>query len=123
MGQGRHSRHFWRCIILIAASIQGITPDPQDLASLTLFRLICPMPESELGSTENRESVADVCEPLRLDDGSRIRQGASKLPLPGGSPIPPCPPSFSTDRHPLASHRKEEFRLHGLIPPPRRLRC
>jgi hypothetical protein len=123
MGQGRHFRHFWRCIILIAAAIQGITPDPQDLASLQLFRVICPMLGVELGSTEGHESTAEVCEPLRLDQGSRIRHGAGKLPLPGGIQIAVGPPSFSPDDQPVASHRKEDLRPHGLIPPPCRLRC
>ena len=29
MGQGRRFPHFWRCIILIATAIQGITLNPK----------------------------------------------------------------------------------------------
>jgi len=32
--------HFWQIIVLIATAIQGITPDPQDLASLKLLEII-----------------------------------------------------------------------------------
>jgi hypothetical protein len=123
MGQGMDSRHFWRCILLIAAAVQGITPDPQDLASLQLLRVIGPMLGVELGSTEGQESAVDVCEPIQVNHGSPIRRAADKIPLPEGLPIGTRAPIHSPDGHPVASHRKEDLRPHGLIPPPRRLRC
>ena len=123
MGQGRRFPHFWRCIILIATAIQGITPDPQDLASVRLLRMICPVLGSDFGSPGEDESMADACEPLRMDQGSRIRQVASKIPLPGRLPIRTCPEIFSPDVRPVASHRNEELRPDGLIHSLGRLRC
>jgi hypothetical protein len=123
MGQGRRFPHFWRCIILIATAIQGITPDPQDLASLKLLRMICPMVGSDLELQAEDESVDDVCEPLRTDQGSRIRQLASKTPLRGPIAIITCPEIFSPDLCRVASHRNDEPRPHGLIHSLGRLRC
>ena len=67
--------------------------------------------------------AADVCEPLRLDHDSQIRRAAGKTPLPGGLLVAIRAPIVSPDGHPVASHRKEDLRPHGLIPQPRRLRC
>jgi hypothetical protein len=123
MGQVRRFPHFWRCIILMTTAIQGITPDRQDLASLKWLRMICPMLGSELGMQEENESVADVCEPLRMDQGSRIRQVANKIPLPGRIAIMTCPEILSRDGRRVASHRNEELWPHALIHSLARLRC
>ena len=123
MGQGRRFPHFWRCIILIAAAIQGITPDPQDLASLKLLRMICPMVGADVESHEDHESAGDVCEPLQMDRGSRIRQLARKTPRRGRIAIITCPEIVSPDLCRVASHRNEHPRPHGLIHSLGRLRC
>jgi hypothetical protein len=123
MGQGRRFPHFWRCIILIATAIQGITPDPQDLASLKLLRMICPILGPDFRSRGEDESVADGYEPLRMDQCSRIRQVANELPFSGPMPIWTCAWTISPDVRPVGSHRNEVSRPHGLSPSLGRLRC
>ena len=123
MGRGMRFPHFWWCIVLIATAVRGITPDPQDLASLNLLRMICPMLGSELGSQEEDELVGAVCEPLRMDQRSRIRQIVGKIPLPGRIAIITSPEKFSPDARRVASHRNDELWPHGLIHSLGRLRC
>jgi hypothetical protein len=43
MGQGRRHHAVWRRIVLIAAAIQGITPDVCDLASTKSTMLLYPI--------------------------------------------------------------------------------
>jgi len=54
---------------LIATAIQGITPDPQDLASLNALRLLCPASLVLPGTTDD-EMPDDVSGPV--DSGSDI---------------------------------------------------
>ncbi len=115
--------HFWWCIILIATANQGITPDPQDLASQKLLQIILPISRSDFEATGEDESVANVCEPLQMDQGSRIRQVANKIPLPGQVAIRTCSEIFSPDLRRVASHNNEDMRPHGLMHALVRLRC
>jgi hypothetical protein len=115
MGRGRRFPHFWWYAVLIATAIQGITPDPQDLASQKLLRVICPMVGSDPGSQDQHESVGQVYEPVRVDQGSRIPQVAPKTPLPGRIAFISCRQISSPVIRRVAAHCNEALRHHGLI--------
>jgi hypothetical protein len=85
--------------------------------------MISPVLGSDLGTAGEDESVVDVCEPLRIDQCSRIRQVTDNGPLPGRIPSGIGPEIIPLDAHPLASHRNDELRPNSLIRPHDRLRC
>jgi hypothetical protein len=67
MCHGRPCRSFWLYLLLIAAAIQGVTPDAQDLASLNSFFLLCPSLADAENLAGNDELPDEVCGPAKLE--------------------------------------------------------
>ena len=123
MGQGRRFPHSWWCIVLIATAFRAITPDPKDLASGNLLRMIYPTVWSDLGSQDEDESLGEVCEPLPTDQGSRIRRATSKTQPPERIAIITRPEMFSPNARRIASYRLEALQPPDLIDALESLRC
>ncbi len=69
MCQQIHAQAIFLPLVLISMAIQGVTPDPQDLASLNALRLFCPGLLAFPGSSDD-ELPDDVSGPA--DSGSDI---------------------------------------------------
>jgi hypothetical protein len=75
---------------LIAAAIQGITPDARDIASPLAMRLLCPALIDHHGFCDEDDSPDDICEVARDLSVSRVRQRANPWRAAGlrqGAPI------------------------------------
>ena len=65
MGQGRHIRTAIRCILLVVATIQGITPDAHDLASPLAMTLVVPQPIGWPDLIDDDPSPTGPCAAIR----------------------------------------------------------
>jgi hypothetical protein len=74
MGQDTPIQFVSRFVLLIAATVQGITPDARDLAALRALNLICPTLQDDRGSQEEDECANDVCEPIRTSQSLRFHR-------------------------------------------------
>jgi hypothetical protein len=123
MGGAGRSAHFWRYIILIATMNQGITPDPQDLASAKLLSVVCSVLGFECGLDDEDNSADDACEPFRLEQNSRIRQVGHKIPPRGRVAFSTYGKIPSANVRPVLLDRNEALRPGGPMHLPGRLRC
>jgi hypothetical protein len=65
MCQGRLCHPVWFYFLLIAAAIQGVTPDARDLASLNALVLLCPALADSRNLTGEDGLPDEVCGPAR----------------------------------------------------------
>jgi hypothetical protein len=82
MGQAKRTRSIPAHFLLFALTIQGITPDAQDLASLHALRLFCPQLADLKSLLDDDESPDDVCGPVQLDMHLAIRKRMDSRALP-----------------------------------------
>jgi hypothetical protein len=77
MGQGRLLHSFCVHLLLVALAIQGITPDPHDLASINALKILCPTLPGSDQPLDADDFPDEICEPfpIKLDaarwDGPR----------------------------------------------------
>jgi hypothetical protein len=81
MSQGWRILDALKGILLIATLLQGITPDPVDLASSRALLLICPILGNDNGLQQDDGSPFHVCEPLQPDLALRCRQTEDDEPV------------------------------------------
>jgi hypothetical protein len=80
MGQGRLCQSICLHVLLIAAAIQGATPDAQDLASIKPLWLICRVLVQPDTLSEDDELPDEVCEPMsaEMDAITRHQAGSAE---------------------------------------------
>jgi hypothetical protein len=74
MGQGRHIRPLFRCILLIVSTIQGITPDARDLASPLAISVVGRSLIDQHAVPDDGDSPQDSCQAVRECPPWRARQ-------------------------------------------------
>jgi hypothetical protein len=118
MGQGSLLQTSCLRILLIAAAIQGVTPDSKDLASIHALKLICPVLAGSDQATDVDEFPDDVCEPLlrRPDAGKWCFKRPSSQSVAGITPRDAQSATMSAARQRLLC------RMGSLIPPGQELR-
>jgi hypothetical protein len=82
MGMVRRARSISGLLLLVAVAIQGITPDPHDLASLNALRLLFPDITEPCSADGNDESPNDVCGSVQLEMHLAIRKRTDLRALP-----------------------------------------
>lgn len=76
MGQGRLYTSICLHLLLIATAIQGVTPDPQDLASIKPLWLICRILAGPDPMSDDDRLPDDVCEPMSAEMSAVMRHPA-----------------------------------------------
>ncbi len=76
MGQGRLYTSICLHLLLIATAIQGVTPDPQDLASIKPLWLVCRVLASPDPLSDDDRLPDDVCEPMSAEISAVMRHQA-----------------------------------------------
>ena len=97
MCQGRLYHSVCLHFLLIAIAIQGVTPDPQDLASNNCLRLFCPALGDPNALADDDGMPDDVCVPAASEIESLLHGRSESLD-------PPCRMCPSTEFDPLAVH-------------------
>jgi hypothetical protein len=118
MGVGMRPRSISLYFLLIAAAVQGLTPDANDLASTTLFPLLASVASGTAGTVARKEHATRPDSPVSRD-ASLPSWDEDGEPLPGEICDPARLPAGQVRSHaPRDGPRLETLRIdpqHSLI--------
>ena len=123
MGQGRQIQSLGQRILLIAVAIQGITPDPDDLASSRSVLVLCPALADDDAGRGVDDWPDDACAVPPLNLGWPKRQKAEEPRLAGLRTAPSPGPILPGDDPRLVSQAGIPVRFPRIIHALCRLIC